>query len=103
MSGSSRDSFQCARYPAMRGMAKSTGKNSVGKPRALQRLRRTSAHATQDNRRKPLPSEVLYGILSEASLLLPGQGTFPFLPTKNTALLSKHAPRQAGRGALSIL
>jgi hypothetical protein len=35
VSGSSRDSLQCAKYPAIRGIANKTGKNSVGNPIAL--------------------------------------------------------------------
>lgn len=35
VSGSSRDSRQCAKYPAMRGIANKTVKNSGGKPIAL--------------------------------------------------------------------
>ena len=35
VSGSSSDSLQCAKYPAMRGIANKTGKNSVGNPIAL--------------------------------------------------------------------
>ena len=35
VSGSSRDSLQCAKYPAIRGIANKTVKNSVGNPIAL--------------------------------------------------------------------